>query len=279
MNYSNNNDSIVRNKQKYNDNFVYSANINIDDRSSLTNKSTNDIAINNNGSKPKRTKALVNNEYCSYCDEGGNLLNCDRCPVSFHLLCHEPPLEHDQIPKGEFLCNKCKFRAKLLPYHNMNITEQAEKLTEVPITNETKYVEFLKIEKDSALETLIKLSKALNPRQMTLSGSLCKQLDVDIPGLNKNKWWNRDYRLFNANTIINGESSDTNNLNTNFINEKENNEQRITRNSSNIDYSNNQSSIINTDQIAINNPNSKFSNKNDASLLLSKSRICFICRK
>lgn len=62
----------------------------------------------------KSIKGLVNHDYCSYCDEGGDLLNCDRCPASFHLLCTEPPLSLDQIPTGEFLCNKCNARAELL---------------------------------------------------------------------------------------------------------------------------------------------------------------------
>ncbi len=61
----------------------------------------------------KSIKGLVNHDYCSYCDEGGDLLNCDRCPASFHLLCVDPPLNLDQIPTGEFLCNRCHARAEL----------------------------------------------------------------------------------------------------------------------------------------------------------------------
>jgi hypothetical protein len=62
----------------------------------------------------KKNKGLVNHDYCAYCDEGGDLLNCDRCPASFHLLCSEPPLNIDQIPSGEFLCNKCKLHLNLI---------------------------------------------------------------------------------------------------------------------------------------------------------------------
>jgi len=28
-----------------------------------------------------------NHDYCDACEEGGNLLCCDRCPSSFHLQC------------------------------------------------------------------------------------------------------------------------------------------------------------------------------------------------
>ena len=74
---------------------------------------------NSSVSKTKKSsKGLVNHDYCSYCDEGGDLLNCDRCPASFHLLCSEPPLTLDQIPSGEFLCNKCNSKAELMAKEN-----------------------------------------------------------------------------------------------------------------------------------------------------------------
>lgn len=80
--------------------------------------------------KNKNSKGLVNNDYCSYCDEGGDLLNCDRCPASFHLLCSDPPLSLDQIPTGEFICNKCNARAELLAKEN---NQDTINLNEMPI--------------------------------------------------------------------------------------------------------------------------------------------------
>ncbi len=82
-------------------------------------------------SKPKKSvKGLVNHDYCAYCDEGGDLLNCDRCPVSFHLLCVDPPLSLDQIPTGEFLCNRCHTRSEI---HVKEASAQASTAVETNI--------------------------------------------------------------------------------------------------------------------------------------------------
>ncbi|VDM97766.1 unnamed protein product, partial [Thelazia callipaeda] len=57
--------------------------------------------------KPVRRWKSVNSQFCSSCKEGGELLCCDRCPASFHLMCHEPPIERNSIPSGKWLCNRC----------------------------------------------------------------------------------------------------------------------------------------------------------------------------
>ena len=46
-------------------------------------KNSNRASIN----RSKRLKGLINRDFCDYCDEGGNLVNCDRCPASFHFVC------------------------------------------------------------------------------------------------------------------------------------------------------------------------------------------------
>ncbi|KAH8304619.1 hypothetical protein KR018_001737, partial [Drosophila ironensis] len=48
-----------------------------------------------------------NHDYCDACEEGGNLLCCDRCTASFHLQCHDPPLSEEDIPSGQWLCHSC----------------------------------------------------------------------------------------------------------------------------------------------------------------------------
>uniref|UniRef100_A0A914VNP7 PHD-type domain-containing protein n=1 Tax=Plectus sambesii TaxID=2011161 RepID=A0A914VNP7_9BILA len=57
--------------------------------------------------QPLQRWKSVNSQYCNACREGGELLCCDRCPASFHLLCHEPPINPQHIPTGKWLCNRC----------------------------------------------------------------------------------------------------------------------------------------------------------------------------
>ncbi|XP_058059951.1 PHD finger protein 12 [Anopheles bellator] len=52
-----------------------------------------------------------NNDTCDSCKEGGDLLCCDRCPSSFHLGCHDPPLSEQEIPNGQWVCHTCKCKA------------------------------------------------------------------------------------------------------------------------------------------------------------------------
>ncbi|VDO99739.1 unnamed protein product, partial [Soboliphyme baturini] len=49
-----------------------------------------------------------NSRFCVSCREGGQLVCCDDCPASFHLLCHEPPLTIDDLPKGRWICHRCE---------------------------------------------------------------------------------------------------------------------------------------------------------------------------
>jgi len=46
------------------------------------------------------------NDYCSVCDDGGDLLVlCDRCDDAYHLSCLKPALS--AIPTGDWFCPKC----------------------------------------------------------------------------------------------------------------------------------------------------------------------------
>uniref|UniRef100_A0A915DWV4 PHD-type domain-containing protein n=1 Tax=Ditylenchus dipsaci TaxID=166011 RepID=A0A915DWV4_9BILA len=58
-------------------------------------------------------KWASNSEVCSSCEEGGELLCCDRCPSSFHLMCHNPPILH--VPKGKWICSRCRAETLLDP--------------------------------------------------------------------------------------------------------------------------------------------------------------------
>ena len=135
----------------------------------------NSPATLNATTSSKKPKALVNNEYCSYCFEGGNILNCDRCPTSFHLLCHEPPLNFDEIPAGEFICNKCK-------------ANSACGNDPASVNFNTNLVQFFKRDAETPLKTLTRMSKSFNPRQMCFPVDFGPKLHVNLPGLNKIEW-------------------------------------------------------------------------------------------
>ncbi|XP_055323357.1 PHD finger protein 12 [Sitodiplosis mosellana] len=53
-----------------------------------------------------------NRDCCDACREGGDLICCDRCPASFHLGCHDPPLSEEDIPSGLWLCHMCQMLQK-----------------------------------------------------------------------------------------------------------------------------------------------------------------------
>ncbi|XP_021338904.1 E3 ubiquitin-protein ligase TRIM33-like isoform X2 [Mizuhopecten yessoensis] len=46
-----------------------------------------------------------NEDYCAVCQNGGDLLCCDKCPKVFHIRCHVPEL--NAYPSGEWSCSLC----------------------------------------------------------------------------------------------------------------------------------------------------------------------------
>ncbi|KAJ7997918.1 hypothetical protein DPEC_G00217160 [Dallia pectoralis] len=47
-----------------------------------------------------------NEDWCSVCQNGGELLCCGKCPKVFHLSCHVPSLL--KLPSGEWFCSFCR---------------------------------------------------------------------------------------------------------------------------------------------------------------------------
>ncbi|XP_041752666.2 transcription intermediary factor 1-alpha isoform X2 [Coregonus clupeaformis] len=47
-----------------------------------------------------------NEDWCAVCQNGGELLCCDKCPKVFHLNCHIPTLR--ESPSGEWFCSFCR---------------------------------------------------------------------------------------------------------------------------------------------------------------------------
>ncbi|XP_030070127.1 transcription intermediary factor 1-alpha isoform X2 [Microcaecilia unicolor] len=47
-----------------------------------------------------------NEDWCAVCQNGGELLCCEKCPKVFHLSCHVPTLIN--FPRGEWICTFCR---------------------------------------------------------------------------------------------------------------------------------------------------------------------------
>ncbi|KAM3866236.1 autoimmune regulator [Diretmus argenteus] len=52
------------------------------------------------------TEVHCNDDECTVCKDGGELICCDDCPRAFHLSCLEPPLL--SIPRGTWSCQWCQ---------------------------------------------------------------------------------------------------------------------------------------------------------------------------
>ncbi|XP_027736961.1 transcription intermediary factor 1-alpha [Empidonax traillii] len=51
-----------------------------------------------------------NEDWCAVCQNGGELLCCEKCPKVFHLSCHVPSLM--SFPSGEWICTFCRDLSK-----------------------------------------------------------------------------------------------------------------------------------------------------------------------
>ncbi|KAK1328961.1 hypothetical protein QTO34_011131 [Cnephaeus nilssonii] len=47
-----------------------------------------------------------NEDWCAVCQNGGDLLCCEKCPKVFHLTCHVPTLL--SFPSGDWICTFCR---------------------------------------------------------------------------------------------------------------------------------------------------------------------------
>ncbi|CAF2835832.1 unnamed protein product [Rotaria sp. Silwood2] len=55
---------------------------------------------------------VINNDHCDSCGElYGEMISCDKCPATFHLLCANPPLSREDVPKGSYFCENCRAKA------------------------------------------------------------------------------------------------------------------------------------------------------------------------
>lgn len=136
-----------------------------------------------------------NHDSCDSCGEGGDLLCCDKCPASFHLECHDPPLEQTDIPMGQWICHKCKCKQEK--------TEEEEKKSKPKKKEEKKEKEDSKLSsrakraksratrknvtKGAAIKTVLeyitKAATEMNPKQFELPPEM--RVPVTFPGTDK----------------------------------------------------------------------------------------------
>nr|XP_029719204.1 PHD finger protein 12-like [Aedes albopictus] len=94
-----------------------------------------------------------NNDTCDACGEGGDLICCDRCPSSFHLGCHDPPLEETDIPNGLWICHTCKMTEAnpslkaLKPDLKLPKSESQPDVREEPSTSSIEGTQLVKLKK------------------------------------------------------------------------------------------------------------------------------------
>uniref|UniRef100_F1KVK9 PHD-type domain-containing protein n=1 Tax=Ascaris suum TaxID=6253 RepID=F1KVK9_ASCSU len=139
--------------------------------------------------KPPGRWKSVNSQYCNACREGGELLCCDRCPSSFHLMCHEPPIERSTIPTGKWLCNRCTYA---LANNDMNIKgtkkairtlteEEGALLTEAGRNDAAIVGVFERMEgNQDPLAVLADAALAINAEQFALPVSVSKDV-MSVP--------------------------------------------------------------------------------------------------
>lgn len=149
----------------------------------------------------RRPGKTANHDSCDSCKEGGDLLCCDRCPVAFHLQCHDPPLEEDDVPTGEWLCHKCLVTPHIEDDDTASTCSSKSRHSEpqaLPVKRTTKcsikdeeLITFdfdLKNDNNEPMHPLMLLAKAVsvtNPRQFELPKDICSHLQ--LPGSSKRR--------------------------------------------------------------------------------------------
>lgn len=112
----------------------------------------------------KRPGKGHNHDFCDACGEGGDLICCDKCPSSFHLGCHDPPLNFNDIPKGDWLCHSCIY----LKDHGPVTGLRRRSNSTPPSSASTSGQKVVKKAKLSAIEVLIEAASSMNPIQFQL---------------------------------------------------------------------------------------------------------------
>jgi hypothetical protein len=139
---------------------------------------------------PFKRAGKSNHDTCDSCSEAGNLICCDYCTASFHLSCHDPPLEEEDIPAGLWLCHTCTMKEKYAKVVNdENVVDPDEAPTSTTNEVEQEHEQPMEIVETvvktedeegqqpepeqqpvelSPFEELVRAASLLNPRQFEL---------------------------------------------------------------------------------------------------------------
>ncbi|XP_008555737.1 PHD finger protein 12 [Microplitis demolitor] len=127
----------------------------------------------------KRPGRGHNRDSCDACQDGGELICCDKCPASFHLQCHDPPLDVSDIPNGEWICHACRCAKKDLKTSLKNKNNNNNNINNNNNNNSNNNSS----NKKSPLEVLALAASLVNPREFELPREL--RLPITFPGTDK----------------------------------------------------------------------------------------------
>ncbi|XP_043093167.1 transcription intermediary factor 1-alpha isoform X2 [Puntigrus tetrazona] len=71
-----------------------------------------------------------NEDWCAVCQNGGELLCCDKCPKVFHLSCHIPTLTAS--PSGEWYCTFCRDLTSPEMEYNIGVSGESNNVKQDP---------------------------------------------------------------------------------------------------------------------------------------------------
>ncbi|KAK2160899.1 hypothetical protein LSH36_125g03022 [Paralvinella palmiformis] len=139
----------------------------------------------------RRPGKVHNHDSCDSCKEGGDLLCCDRCPASFHLQCHDPPLEDDGVPIGEWLCHRCRMHPKTEDDETASTCSSRSRQSEQSVkkgssSKNNRHDDDFDMEWDESdknktpLELLAKAASFANPKQFELTKDIT--CNIQLPG-------------------------------------------------------------------------------------------------
>uniref|UniRef100_A0A8C9RET4 RING-type E3 ubiquitin transferase n=1 Tax=Scleropages formosus TaxID=113540 RepID=A0A8C9RET4_SCLFO len=100
--------------------------------------------------KPPEPEEDPNEDWCAVCQNGGELLCCDKCPKVFHLSCHIPMLLGS--PSGEWFCSFCRDLTNPEMEYDCDKNTESKALKEDPDCEE-----FLPVDKRKCERLLLRL--------------------------------------------------------------------------------------------------------------------------